>query len=73
MTISTPRRRVLAGLGAAGAASAPLLASSPARAQAWPSKPIRIICGYPAGGLTDIFARSYGEHIGQRLGQQVVV
>ena len=74
MKNSALRRRFLAALPAAGA---PLLLGSAAQAQAqtpaWPTKPIRIICGYPAGGLTDIFARSYGEHISQRLGQQVVV
>src|SRR5258708_32975924 len=55
-----------------GAAAASL--PSPALAQeAWPGKPIRIICGYPAGGLTDIFARAYGEHIAQKTGQPVFV
>ncbi len=45
----------------------------PAIAQgAWPSKPIRIICGYPAGGLTDTFARAYGEAISQKTGQPVI-
>jgi tripartite-type tricarboxylate transporter receptor subunit TctC len=46
---------------------------NPAFAQAWPSKPIRIICGYPAGGLTDVFARAYGEAIAQKTGQPVTV
>jgi tripartite-type tricarboxylate transporter receptor subunit TctC len=45
-----------------------------ARAQgAWPNKPIRIVVGYPAGGLTDALARAYGEHLGSKLGQSVVV
>ena len=74
MKNSAFRRRFLAALPATGA---PLLLGSAAQAQtqtpAWPNKPIRIICGYPAGGLTDIFARAYGEHLSQRLGQQVVV
>ena len=43
------------------------------RAGTWPSKPIRIICGYPAGGLTDIFARAYGDYISQKTGQPVFV
>jgi tripartite-type tricarboxylate transporter receptor subunit TctC len=46
---------------------------APAIAQAWPSKPIRIIVTYPAGGLTDVFARAYGEYVGQKVGQPVVV
>jgi len=65
-------RRDLLRYGSMGAAAACL--PSPALAQeAWPSKPIRIICGYPAGGLTDIFARAYGEHIAQKTGQPVFV
>ena len=52
-------RRELLRYGSAAAAAAALPA--PAIAQAWPSKPIKIICGYPAGGLTDTFARAYGE------------
>src|SRR5258708_37370469 len=55
-----------------GAAAASL--PSPALAQeAWPGNPTRIICGYPAGGLTDIFARAYGEYIAQKTGQPVFV
>jgi tripartite-type tricarboxylate transporter receptor subunit TctC len=42
-------------------------------AQAWPSKPIRIVVGYPAGGLTDLFARAYGDYVSQKVGQPVVV
>jgi len=53
--------------------SAAALLPAPALAQAWPAKPIRIICGYPAGGLTDIFARAYGEHISRTTGQPVYV
>jgi tripartite-type tricarboxylate transporter receptor subunit TctC len=46
---------------------------APSIAQAWPNRPIRIICTYPAGGLTDVFARAYGEYIAQKMGQPVVV
>jgi tripartite-type tricarboxylate transporter receptor subunit TctC len=69
--IVRPSRRDVLRYGAAAAAVAPLPA--PAIAQAWPSKPIRIVCGYPVGGLTDIFARAYGEGISQMTGQPVVV
>ena len=65
-------RRKLLRIGAAVAAL-PMPALAPAWAQAWPSKPIRIVCTYPPGGLTDVFARAYGEFIGQKLGQVVVV
>src|SRR4029453_17227941 len=39
----------------------------------WPTKPIRTIAGYPAGGQTDLFARTYGEHIRGETGQSVTV
>jgi len=70
MIVRATRREVLR-FGSA-AASVGLLAA-PALAQSWPSKPIRIICGYPAGGLTDTFARAYGEAIAQKTGQPVFV
>jgi tripartite-type tricarboxylate transporter receptor subunit TctC len=44
------------------------------RAQAaWPTKPIRIICGFPPGGLTDQFSRAYGDYIAEKTGQTVTV
>lgn len=56
-----------------GAASLSAALPAPAIAEAWPSKPIRIICTYPAGGLTDVFARAYGDYIAQKTGQPVLV
>jgi tripartite-type tricarboxylate transporter receptor subunit TctC len=44
-----------------------------ARAQSYPSGPIRIIIGFGAGGLADLTVRLVGEQLGRRLGQQVVV
>jgi tripartite-type tricarboxylate transporter receptor subunit TctC len=64
-------RRTLISSGIAGAAALPLAGSG--WAQAWPSKPIRFVVGYPAGGLTDLYARAYGDYVAQRLGQPVVV
>ena len=69
--IVRPSRRDVLRYGTAATAAAALPA--PAIAQAWPSKPIKIVCGYPVGGLTDIFARAYGEGIAQKTGQPVVV
>ncbi len=69
--IVRPSRRGVLRYGSAALAAGALPA--PAIAQAWPSKPIRIICGYPAGGLTDIFARAYGDYISQKTGQPVTV
>jgi tripartite-type tricarboxylate transporter receptor subunit TctC len=59
---------------AAGAAAAALPALTvEVSAQVYPSRPIRIVVGYPAGGQADIIARTYGEYISRQLGQPVVV
>jgi tripartite-type tricarboxylate transporter receptor subunit TctC len=58
-------------LAAAGVAIA--LGSSLAQAQAWPAKPVRIIVPFPAGGATDLLARSLGQKLGERLGQPFIV
>ena len=65
-----PRRRLLAM--AAGAAALPIMPRV-ARAQAWPSRPVRIIVGFPAGGATDIQARLMGQWLSERLGQQFII
>ena len=64
-------RRQFIGL-VAGAAAIPL-APSGAFAQAYPSRPARIIVGYAAGGGTDISARVIGQWLSERLGQQFVI
>ncbi len=63
------RRLVAAG------ALLPLASPALVRAQgaAWPTKPLKIICAFPAGGITDAFARAYGEYFSQKSGQTVVV
>src|SRR6187399_2864221 len=66
-----PTRRDVLHYGTAavaGALAAPAIAQAP-----WPNRPIKIVCTYPPGGLTDVFARAYGEHVSQKLGQPVVV
>jgi tripartite-type tricarboxylate transporter receptor subunit TctC len=44
-----------------------------AQPAAWPSRPIRMLIGYPPGGSTDVAGRLLAEQLGRRLGQQVVV
>src|SRR6478752_6121554 len=65
-----PRRRFLHL--AAGAAALPT-ASRFAWAQAYPSRPVRLIIGYPPGGSADITARLTGQWLSERLGQPVVI
>jgi tripartite-type tricarboxylate transporter receptor subunit TctC len=57
---------------AVGAAALPALPRI-ARAQAYPSRPVRIIVGFPAGGATDIQARLMGQWLSERLGQQFII
>jgi tripartite-type tricarboxylate transporter receptor subunit TctC len=57
---------------AAGAAVLPAL-SRIARAQTYPTRPVRIIVGYAAGGGVDISARLIGQSLSERLGQQFFI
>ena len=57
---------------AAGAAALPFV-SHIARAQAYPTRPVRIIVGYAPAGGTDITARLIGQWLSERLGQQFIV
>jgi tripartite-type tricarboxylate transporter receptor subunit TctC len=57
---------------AAGAAAMPAV-SRIARAQTYPSRPIRLLVGFPPGGAADIIARLYGQSLSVRLGKPVVI
>ena len=57
---------------AAGAAALPAV-SRIAGAQAYPSRPVRWIVGYPPGGGADTVTRILGQWLSERLGQQVVI
>jgi tripartite-type tricarboxylate transporter receptor subunit TctC len=68
--VKLPRRQFLHL--AAGAAALPAV-SRIARAQAYPSRPVRIIVSYAAGGGVDILARLMGQWLSERFGQTFIV
>ena len=68
--MTLPRRKFLHF--AAGAAALPAVARI-ARADTYPSHPVRLIAGFAAGSATDILARLMGQWLSQRLGQQFVI
>src|SRR5215470_16883329 len=69
-TVQLPRRRLLHL--AAGVAVLPAVARI-ARAQTYPSRPVRIVVGFAPGGPNDINARLIGQWLSERLGQQFIV
>jgi tripartite-type tricarboxylate transporter receptor subunit TctC len=68
--MALPRRRFLQR--ALGAAVLPAL-SRMASAQAYPARPVRIICGFAPGGAADGSGRIIGQWLSERLGQQFVI
>ncbi len=67
------RRGLLALLAAAGAALSVGMGCTHALAQAYPAKPIKLIVPFPAGGSSDLFARTIARKMVEGLGQQIVV
>ena len=65
-----PRRKFLHL--AAGAVALPAI-SRVARAQTYPTRPVRLIVGFDAGGAADILARLMGQWLSERLGQQFII
>jgi len=63
------RRQILRVAALAAAAALP----RPASAQAWPTRPIRWIVPFPAGGTTDLIARLMAQWLTERLGQTIIV
>jgi tripartite-type tricarboxylate transporter receptor subunit TctC len=71
MAYTTTRRQTLGALTSLAALAA---TSTPLRAQAaWPSKPLKIVVPYPAGGSPDVFARQLGEELARQLGVTVII
>jgi len=65
-----PRRQFLhLAAGAAALQAVPRIA----RAQAYPSRPVRIVVGFAAGGGSDIIARFMGQWLSDRIGQQLII
>ena len=71
MSAKINRRRFIAA-GTAAVAS-PFLARGASAQAAWPSRNVRMVCSYPAGGQTDLLARAFGDFISRQVGQNVVV
>jgi len=70
MIVKLPRRKFLHL--AAGAAALPA-ASRIAWAQTYPSRPVRLVVGFPAGGVADLFGRLIGQSLSAHLGQPVII
>ena len=68
--MKTPRRHFLQLAGAAAAAPA---IPNAAFALDYPTRPVRILVGFPAGGAADIIARTIGQWLSQRFGQQFII
>ena len=64
------RRHFIAG--GTAAAAIPFLPRGASAQGAWPSRQIRMVCSYPAGGQTDLLARA-GEYISRQVGQNVII
>lgn len=67
--VNNERRRLLGAAAATGV----ITLVGPAAAQSFPSRPLRLVVPFPAGGPTDIVARPLAQMLSEALGQQVIV
>lgn len=58
---------------ATAAVAAPFLSRGASAQAGWPSRNIRMVCSYPAGGQTDLLARAFGDYISRQVGRTVVI
>jgi tripartite-type tricarboxylate transporter receptor subunit TctC len=70
IVMNLPRRRLLHLLSGAAVS---LVSARFAAAENYPTRPVRILVGFAAGGATDIIARLVGQSLSERLGNQFVV
>jgi tripartite-type tricarboxylate transporter receptor subunit TctC len=73
MTNEISRARLLRAIPLALAGAALLMGGLSAHAQAWPSKPVRLVVSYPPGGTVDAVARIVAPKLSAKLGQPVVI
>ena len=66
------RRQLMVTLWLAGCALG-MVPQAQAQAPHYPTKPVRLIVPFPAGGATDLFARTLSQKLGEKLGQSLVV
>ena len=67
------KRRTIICAAIAAAVSMSAAFSVSAQTPAWPTKPVKLINPFPAGGGTDVFARPYGAKLGNSLGQSFYI
>jgi tripartite-type tricarboxylate transporter receptor subunit TctC len=73
MQQATKQRLISLLITAAGLIAAPLAVPMAQAADAWPSKPLRLIVAFPPGGASDIVGRIYAERLAEALKQPVIV
>jgi tripartite-type tricarboxylate transporter receptor subunit TctC len=71
MSTKLDRRHFIAA--GTAAAAMPFVSRVASAQPAWPSRNIRMVCSYPAGGQTDLLARAFGDYISRQVGKTVVI